>query len=265
MKKMMGLLVSVLVLASTSLATSVQADTCDQLPSAAELKQVFLAVLARNDYGGNGHPPWMTLVDGSGIVCAVVTSLINPDVTTNMSGLGHRILSAHKANTSTIYSHDRIALSSGNFYALTLPGGQLFGTTLPAMVNVSTGDPATWGTLEDPMVGERVGGFSQLAGGLPLFNSSKHKVGAIGVSGNPFCTAHTVAWKVREMLADGAYTKANLPGGVAHGFTDDAIIQDFTPDPRAIEPGSFSPSTFGYPVCDANPPAETDDGAIERR
>ncbi len=264
MKRSRRLLIPVLALVSTLLATSVQADTCKQLPSYGELKQVFLAVLARNDYGGNGHPPWMTLIDGSGIVCAVVTSLINPDVTTNMSGLGHRILSAHKANTSTIYSHDRIALSSGNFYALTLPGGQLFGTTLPAMVNVSTGDPATWGTPEDPMVGKRVGGFSALAGGLPLFNSSKHKVGAIGVSGNPFCTAHVVAWKVREMLADGAYTRANLPGGPAHGGTDDAIIYDFTPDPEAKVP-SFSPSGFGYPVCDSPPPAETDDGAIERR
>jgi uncharacterized protein GlcG (DUF336 family) len=42
------------------------------------------------------------------------------------------------------------------------------------------------------MVGQHIGGFSQLAGGLTLFDVSKHKVGAIGVSGNPFWKRNTL-------------------------------------------------------------------------
>lgn len=264
MKKIKCLLATTLLLTGTT--TAFAGATCKDLPKAAELKSTLLSVLAKNDYGGDGHPAWMTLVDASGTVCAVVTSINNPaadaDVTTTMSGLGHRVLSAHKANTSNTYSHDHIALASGNFYWLTLPGGAMYGTTLPAMTDVSTGDPMLWGTKHDPMVGKRVGGFSALAGGLPLFNSNKHKVGAIGVSGNPFCTAHTVAWKVREALAHGIYGVANVPGGVANGFTNDALIEDVTPDKSGVGGPGTSASGFGYPTCNFNPPDATDDGSI---
>jgi len=265
--KVIRLITPALILAGVSFASTTMAGaTCADLPKAAALKATFLSVLAKNDYGGDGHPAWMTLVDSSGVVCAVVTSINNPgpdaDVTTTMSGLGHRVLSAHKANTSNTYSHDHIALASGNFYWLTLPGGAMYGTNLPSLDNVSTGDPATWGTPKDPMIGKRVGGFSALAGGLPLFNAQHHKVGAIGVSGNPFCTAHTVAWKVREALAKGAYSVKNVPGGVANGFTNDALIEDVVPDTSGVGGPGVSPSGFGYPVCNFNPPDATDDGSI---
>jgi hypothetical protein len=261
------ILTTCLLLAGSAFATSAMAGaTCADLPTAAELKTTLLAVLAKNDYGGDGHPAWMTLVDASGTVCAVVTSIQNPgpdaDVTTTMSGLGHRLLSAHKANTSNTYSHDHIALASGNLYWLTLPGGAMYGTTLPAMDSVSTGDPMTWGTTKDPMIGKRVGGFSALAGGLALFNAQKHKVGAIGVSGNPFCTAHTVAWKVREKLRKGAYTVKNLPGGVNFAEGNDALIEDVVPDASGVGGPGKSPSGFGYPVCNFNPPDATDSGSI---
>jgi len=257
------LVTSVLLVAS---ATSLAGTTCKDLPDAAALKATFLSVLAKNDFGGDGHPAWMTLVDASGTVCAVITSINNPsrdnDVTTTMSGLGHRILSAHKANTSNTYSHDHISLASGNLYWLTLPGNAMYGTTLPAMTEVSTGNSATWGTPKDPMIGKRVGGFTALAGGLALFDSEHHKVGAIGVSGNPFCTAHTVAWKVREQLSNGIYSVKNVPGGIAHGGTDDALIEDVIPDSSGVGGPGRSPSGFGYPVCNYNPPDATDDGSI---
>ena len=263
MKKIKLLAVSALLLSS---AVATAGTNCKDLPDAAALKATLLNVLAKNDYGGDGHPAWMTLVDASGTVCAVVTSINNPsrgnDVTTTMSGLGHRILSAHKANTSNTYSHDHIALASGHFYWITLPGGPMYGTTLPTMTDLSTGNPATWGTPKDPMVGKRVGGFSALAGGLALFNAAHHKVGAIGVSGNPFCTAHTVAWKVREQLAGGIYSVKNVPGGVANGFTNDALIEDVIPDSSGVGGPGRSPSGFGYPVCNFNPPDATDDGSI---
>lgn len=259
MKKTKLFLASTLLLAGTTTAIA----ACRDLPNADELKSTLVAVINMHDSGGNGHPPWLVEVDATGTVCAVVTALDNPDVTTNQSGLGHRILAAYKANTSNIWSHDRISLASGNFYALTLPGGQMYGTTLPtlAMDKLDVGNPKQWGTKRDPMIGKRVGGFSPLAGGLALFNAEHHKVGAIGVSGNPFCTAHTVAWKVRERLAAGAYTVKNVPGGVANGYTNDALIQDLS---ATTAPGTAfsSASGFGHPVCDANPPDATDDGSI---
>lgn len=262
MKTTMRLMAGVILTSVAFAGSAVAETTCKDLPDAVQLKKHLRAVVDKNDSGGNGHPPWLTLVDSTGTVCAVVTYLINPDVTTNQSGLGHRLLSAYKANTSNTFSHDRIALSTANFYSLTLPGGQMYGVTLPALPDVSTGDPKFWGTPKDPMVGKRVGGFSALAGGLPLFNTNGHKVGAIGVSGNPFCTAHTVAWKVRERLADGAYSVVNVPGGVANNGTNDAMIQDFKQDPTTDVGPAISPSLFGYPICDANPPDATDGGSI---
>jgi hypothetical protein len=265
-KKVMRWLVPVVVLAGTSLATSVQADTCDQLPSYAELKAALQAVTGLGEavIGGDGHPAWLTLVDSSGVVCAVVAE-VGGDVTTNQSGIGHRVLSAYKANTSNAYSHDRIALASGHFYSITLPGGSMWASTLPALDIEARDGPgpdsaSRWGTPKDPMVGQRSGGFSQLAGGLPLFNQSQHKVGAIGVSGNPYCTAHAVAWRVRELLADqtgtvGAYSYTNEPSGVACGRTNDALILDVQPDMSGVGGPGVSPSGFGYPVCSFFPPA----------
>src|SRR2546428_4096655 len=204
MKRSRRLLIPVLVLASTLLATSVQADTCEQLPSYGELKAALQAVTGLGEavIGGDGHPAWLTLVDSSGVVCAVVAQLDNSDVTTNQSGINHRVLSAYKANMAGGFSHDRIALASGHFYWITLPGGPMWGLTLAALdIEARDGrsphSASRWGTPNDPMVGQRIGGVSQLAGGLALFDKNKHKVGAIGVSGNPFCTAHAVAWRIR--------------------------------------------------------------------
>lgn len=266
MKKTVSLMASAFLFASAS--TAMAYSKCKALPSAEELKSTLMTVLAKNDYGGDGHPAWVTLMDASGTVCAVVTSIDNPgpdaDVTTTMSGLGHRILSAHKANTSNTYSHDHIALASGNLYWLTLPGTAMYGTTLPTLdaEQLSAGEPRNWGTKRDPMIGKRVGGFSALAGGLPLFNAAHHKVGAIGVSGNPFCTAHTVAWKMRELLAGGAYSVKNVPSGVANNRTNDALIEDVTPDSSGVGGPGRSASGFGYPTCAFNPPDATDDGSI---
>jgi len=267
-KKVMRWLVLAVVLASTSLATSVQADTCDQLPTYAELKAALLSVTALAQFnappfGGDLHPGWLALLDGSGVVCAVVAEVAG-DVTRTQSGLYHRRLAVYKGATAGGFSHSLISLASGHFYWITLPGGPMWGATLPALgVEASDGpEPdsvSTWGTPADPFVGQHGGGFSQLAGGLALFDASKHKVGSIGVSGNPFCTAHAVAWRVRELLADrngtvGAYTYRNVPSSVACGGRYDALILDVQPDVSGVGGPGVSPSGFGYPVCNFFPP-----------
>lgn len=236
MKKV--LLISALAVAGMSVVNTASAGaTCKDLPKASELKSLFIQVnngTAENPApnGGRAHHGWLTLVDSKGTVCAVVTSAPDGiDVTTDMSGIGHREQSAKKANTSVAFSNNEVALASGNLYVPSMPGGQLFGIVLSTLDSpvINGNDSTKWGTPKDPMIGKIVGGYLPVAGGLPLYNSSKKKVGAIGVSGDTFCTSHVVAWKIREKLAGGAYSVANVPGGVANGYTNDALIQDIDP------------------------------------
>jgi hypothetical protein len=74
-------------------------------------------------------------------------------------------------------------------------------------------------------------------GGLALYNASKQKIGALGVSGDTSCADHNVAWRVREALGLGA---ANVPAGVGGG--KDKIIYD-------IDASGHSASGFGHPTC----------------
>jgi uncharacterized protein GlcG (DUF336 family) len=265
------LVASILALANTAFVSSAMAGaTCKDLPKAFELRKLFVQVTGTPGTfpnGGRGHHGWLTLMDSQGVVCAVVNSMSNSgDVTTDMSGIGHREQSAKKANTSVAFSNNEVALASGNLYVPSMPGGQLFNTILASLdskeINGNPGEIHKWGTANDPMVGKVVGGYLPLAGGLPLYDKNKKKVGAIGVSGDTYCTSHVVAWKIREKLRNGAYTVANVPGGVANGYTNDALIQDIAP---ANAPGSaaYSPSGFGFVQCLNNPTNETDGGSID--
>ena len=269
MKKI--LLVSTLALLGISVVNTAMAGaTCKDLPKSSELKSLFSQVANGTSAnptpnGGRAHHGWLTLVDSKGIVCAVVTSAPDGiDVTTDMSGIGHREQSAKKANTSVAFSNNEVALASGNLYVPSMPGGQLFGTILSTLDSVAINgtDSTKWGTDKDPMIGKIVGGYAPVAGGLPLYNSSKKKVGAIGVSGDTFCTSHVVAWKIREKLAGGGYSVANVPSGIANGYTNDALVQDINP---AQVPGTtaYSKGGFGFVQCLNNPTNANDGGSIE--
>jgi uncharacterized protein GlcG (DUF336 family) len=261
MKKTLHALMPLLVLAGTSLATSAMATTCTELPTRQELKQLLVQVRGE-DSGGLGMPLWLTLVDTSGTVCAVVHSRDDSvDVTVELS-VAHREFSAHKAFTSNAFSHSMVAIASGNLAYSRIPGS---GSISDHYINeptasILTGSPSLWGTAADPMVGQRVGGITGLGGGLPLFNNLKKKVGAIGVSGDALCTDHVVAWKIRERLADGAYSGVNVPFGVAADFTD-KLIQDLIITEN--NSAGFSPSTYGHPTCRNNPTPDNDGGSIE--
>ena len=177
--------------------------------------------------GGLGGPMWLTLVDGSGIVCAVTNSLdgsaYNADVTADI-WLGSRVISAQKANTANAFSTGRLALSTANLYSAVQPGGSLYGLQASNPVDATAayeGRAADFGTPKDPLVGHRIGGINVFGGGLALYRNGK-KIGAIGVSGDTSCTDHVVAWKVRAIT-----TFATVPD--AAGF--DAMAQDITPNP----------------------------------
>jgi hypothetical protein len=279
-----GLLFS-LVSCNDSGAQAQQASSCPGLPTAAELKAALMQVVPGGAPGipspssGVGAPVWLTLVDSSGKVCAVVHSVLltDPSEVTNVLAIAHRVVSAQKAATANALSRGPVGKSPGigvstaqlNYSARTgWPTGSELSSGLDALVNTQVdpfeGDPTTWGTGIDPLIGQRVGGNTALPGGLPLFDRSNRKVGAIGVSGDFRCTDHVIAWKVRELLrvdssGKGAYTFTNILFGLANGATaQDQMDQDV--DERT----GFSKFGFGYPVCGLglNPTKANDGGAI---
>jgi len=256
----------------TALAFVAHAETCWQLMSPrgigltyTVLKSALQKVVPANSpsttpNGGLGFPMWLTLVDGSGHVCAVVTSLDgsahNADVTADI-WLGSRIISAQKANTANSFSTGLLALSTANLYAAVQPGGSLFGLQASNPVDALQayqGRASDFGTVDDPLVGIRIGGVNVFGGGLALYYFG-HKAGAIGVSGDTSCTDHVVAWKVRNHIQGGAVPVS--------GFFD-KMIQDIEYDPVTGLVVKASASGFGHPPCLNNPTAANDGGAISR-
>ncbi len=255
------------VSAALSLA---HADTCAQLMSQKgggltymALKSALQKVVPANSHlttpnGGLGFPMWLTLVDGSGRVCAVVTSLDgtanNADVTADI-WLGSRVISAQKANTANSFSTGLLALSTANLYAAVQPGGSLFGLQESNPVDALQayqGKASEFGTMNDPLVGVRIGGVNVFGGGLALYYGG-HKAGAIGVSGDTSCTDHVVAWKVRNLIK----------GGTVPSFgAFDKMIQDIVYDPVTGLVTQASASGFGHPPCLNNPTVANDGGSI---
>jgi hypothetical protein len=129
-------------------------------------------------------------------------------------------------------------LSTANLYAGAQPGGSLFGVVDTNPVNtdlLNSGDPATFGTPSDPLLGHMLGGVVVFGGGLALYDGSK-KVGAIGVSGDTSCADHNVAWRMRQKLQ-----LDKVPAGVSDN-NNDQILYDLLPD-------KTSPSGSGHAKC----------------
>jgi Haem-degrading len=224
--------------------------------------------------GGLGNNMWATVVDNSGIVCAVAFS--GNDFTSQW--LGSRVISAQKANTGNAFSlgvgagGTVIALSSANLYSAVQPGGSLYGlqASNPVETDVAYGNgpgnspPAnafSFGSPNDPLAGDRVGGINVFGGGLALYVGGK-RVGGLGVSGDTSCTDHMVAWRTRNALGLDQFGTA--VGGVSGvpGYPDN-IIFDIQPNPDGSGSAGAFPYTagdvghssggFGHPTC-LNPP-----------
>ena len=257
MKKMNKLLFACIFVSANSWASD-----CSQLPSASDLKATLTSVTKLNDEslnGGLGAPVWLTLLDSSGKVCAVVHSLNDGvDVTTQLA-LNHRVMAVLEAGTANGFSRGNLAISSGNLNAGILASGGELSSGMDGFLNFQLnpyyGDPKTYGTPKDPFIGKRIGGNMALPGGLALFDNSHTKVGAIGVSGDFRCTDHVIAWKVREKLSKGAYSVSNIPFGLS-STRNDALIQDYDATGK-------SASGFGFPACINNPTNDNDGGAID--
>jgi uncharacterized protein GlcG (DUF336 family) len=239
-----------LLLGSVSLSAVVaptDALAVDCSSAHATLQSVLDSVVTAGGNGGLGNDMWATVVDRDGRVCAVVFS--GDDRASQWPG--SRVISAQKANTANAFSLPGLypnvglgrALSTGNLYGLVLPGGSLYGLQHSNPVdtavaygnhNHSGGNPARYGTPNDPLVGEFVGGVNVFGGGLALYDANGQLVGALGVSGDTSCTDHIIAWKVRDALQ-----LDNIPGGVGDGGTTDNLI---LADP-------VTANTFQHPIC----------------
>ena len=248
-------LAALAVVAAITSPGAVHAEGCDQLPGYGALQSALRNVVPPNSSattpnGGLGFPMWLTVVDGSGRVCAVTTSLVNGDVTSDI-WLGSRIISAQKANTANSFSTGALSLSTANLYSAVQPGGSLFGLQESNPVDAGVaydGLASRFGTPFDPIVGKRIGGLNVFGGGLTLYRAGR-KIGALGVSGDTSCTDHVVAYKVRAVLGLGA-----APGGL------DKMLQDITPNPQGG--AGVSTSGFGHPTCLNNPTSANDGGSI---
>ncbi len=224
-------------LVSAFLATSAHAaalkNSCADLPNYNQLKTVITDATAQKN-GGFSLPMWGTVVDRSGIVCAVAYT----GATNDAQWPGSRVISAQKANTANAFSLVGLALSTANLYSAVQPGGSLFGlqASNPVDTNVAyAGNAENFGSKADPMVGKRIGGVNVFGGGLALYNEKGAIVGAIGVSGDSSCADHNIAWRARKTLK-----LDYVPAGVAADKSDQIIFD--------IKDGK-SAGGFGHPVC----------------
>ena len=220
--------------------------------------------------GGLGNNMWGAIVDQNGIVCAVAntggTGPNDPSDPNDLNNqwLGSRAISAQKANTGVLFSLNQgaggtvDAFSTANLFSVTQPGGIFFGLQFsnpvnPAVAygdNVPGGDETSqgadtteapaYGTRQDPLVGEYIGGINVFGGGLTLYDENGNLVGGVGVSGDTSCADHNIAWIVRDTLG-----LDFVPSGVNPDTGDDNIIFD-------IDADGVSAGGFGHPACQAD-------------
>lgn len=230
-------------------------NNCRNLPSYSALQNALAAATAAETTGLNNQM-WATIVDRDGVVCAVVFSGVNRGA----QWPGSRVISAQKADTANAFSLDSssnsggsgqangLALSTANLYSAVQPGGSLYGLQASNPVDTGVayrGPSANYGTANDPMVGQKIGGVNVFGGGLALYDANHRIVGALGVSGDTSCADHFIAWRTRNNLK---LDHLSGVGGVS-GDTQrpDNIIFDITPNPNGGT--GISAGGFGHPTC----------------
>ncbi len=231
------------LLAAISLPCGAQSKPdCSGLPNAAQLRTSVQSIVRQGSEknGGLGNQEWAAVVNRDGIVCAIVFS----GTTRGDQWPGSRVIAAEKANTANGLSGNNYALSTANLFAASQPGQSLYSLATSAPPNPSAvfGNPTTFGTPDDPMVGKAIGGIIVFSGGLPLYTPQGKIVGGLGLSGDTSCTDHVIAWKVRHDLhLDG------VPMGPSPEHNDNMIL-DWQ--------NNSSPSGFGYPSCKGGSPSD---------
>ena len=238
---------TIAILLGSALALSVvQARTaladCRDLPSHADLQTALDDAVAA-EMSGLDFDMWGTIVDRDGVVCAVAFS----GGDRGDQWPGSRVISAQKANTANAFSLDGLALSTANLYSAVQPGGSLYGLQHSNPVDTEVaykGPSSNYGSHNDPMVGEKIGGVNVFGGGLGLYLDDSI-VGGVGVSGDTSCADHMIAWRVRNNLElDQLLGVGGVSGDLNH---PDNIIYDITPNPDGGT--GVSAGGFGHPTC----------------
>jgi uncharacterized protein GlcG (DUF336 family) len=196
---------------------------------------------------GFGLPMWATLMDHTGKVCAVYS--VGPggdnggDQAGNSAWLGSRVISAQKANTANAFSLDVLSIPTGAISATVYPGGSLYGLQHSNPVDTEVayeGSAERYGTENDPMEGERVGGVNVFGGGIALYDGDG-KVGSVGVSGDTSCRDAAMAYMLRQ-----------------------ALFLDNTPNDDTLYLSVDAPSAlFEQPACGVNDPMAADNVGVE--
>ena len=160
------------------------------------------------DKSGFDNNFWAVVVNRGGVVCAVAFSGANA----GSQWLSSRQIAAAKAFTANGLSLDigtgTGALSTAQLYQFVQPDNAnvvnpLFGLEGGNVLNsvfAYQGDFSTFGTVDDPMIGYRIGGTITFGGGLALYTNGTTAVGGIGLSGDTACADHSVAWRTRNNL-----------------------------------------------------------------
>jgi uncharacterized protein GlcG (DUF336 family) len=230
-------------------------NNCRNLPSQSQLKAALIAATAAESSGLNNQM-WGTIVDRDGVVCAVAFS----GTDRGAQWPGSRVISAQKANAANAFSLDSssnsggsgqpngLALSTANLYSAVQPGGSLFGlqASNPVDTDVAYKGPSfQFGTSQDPMVGNKIGGVNVFGGGLALYGPGKKILGGVGVSGDTSCADHNIGWRVRSLLG---LDHLSGVGGVSGDATrPDNIIFDIKDNPNGGT--GVSAGGFGHPSC----------------
>jgi uncharacterized protein GlcG (DUF336 family) len=257
MRRMAVLVVALVCTTSAALAqnSSNSSNGCGNLPAYTAL-QSALASATQTETSGLNNQMWGTIVDRDGNVCAVAFTGVNRGA----QWPGSRVISAQKANTANAFSLDSssssngsgqpngLALSTANLYSAVQPGGSLFGLqeSNPVDTGVAYAGPSSkYGTAQDPMVGNVIGGVNVFGGGLALYGPGKKIVGGVGVSGDTSCADHDIAWRVRNLLGlDRLKGVGGVSGDPSH---PDNIIYDITANPYGGT--GISAGGFGHPTC----------------
>jgi uncharacterized protein GlcG (DUF336 family) len=246
---------TMLLIAASGVAVAGPNNACDTLPSHSALKAALDAATLTETSGLNNQM-WATLVDRDGVVCAVAFSGVNRGA----QWPGSRVISAQKANTATAFSLDStsnsdgsgqpsgLALSTANLYSAVQPGGSLFGLqeSNPVDTKAAYGGPGlNYGTKQDPMVGNKIGGINVFGGGLALYAPGKKIIGGVGLSGDTSCADHNIAWRVRKNL--GLDHLSGVGGVSDDSARPDNIVFDIAPNPFGGT--GISAGGFGHPTC----------------
>ena len=165
--------------------------------SFSDLQTALAAADAADSTGLNNHY-WAVVVNRPGVVCAVAFSGQQRDSQWLLS----RQIAAAKAFTANGLSLDGAPISTAMLYPWVQPGAPanpLFGLAGGNPVSPEDaykGPFDQYGTKNDPMVGNRVGGTITFGGGLGLYDGA-NAIGGLGLSGDTACADHSTAWRVR--------------------------------------------------------------------